>query len=270
MSASVSVIIPFFQSQAVLHLAINGLLGLTVVNELSIEIVFVDDGSTDASFSVISDRVAALEQKGFTVLVVRQNNKGPAAARNYGIHKSTGDWISCLDVDDVWYQNRFEVLLNYFFDSECDLFCHAEKVRDLESGLVLGTNYYGAHFSVRGLMIRGNTLSPSSTVVRRSTIDRVGGFSERVDFIGVEDYDLWIKLAANKAQLKICPEVLGEYSRHQSSLSFNYKFYDRVNNLLRQQMVNHEFTRWERMLIQCQIGLNLIKKTVKRIRETWI
>jgi glycosyltransferase involved in cell wall biosynthesis len=267
MSVSVSVVIPFYQSQTVLHFAINGLLRLSVVNELSIEIVFVDDGSTDASYSIIRKKVADLEEKGFSVVVVRQENKGPAAARNYGIQNSTGNWVSFLDVDDVWYENRFEVLSSFFFDPECDLFCHAEKVRDLKSGLVLGTNYYGANFSVRGLMIRGNTLSPSSTIVRRSIIDDVGGFSERVDFIGVEDYDLWIKLASNNARLKICREVLGEYIRHQTSLSFSYKFYERVNNLLRQQMMIHEFTQWERILIHSQIGLNLIKKMVKQIRE---
>lgn len=267
MSASVSVIIPFYQSQMVLHLAINGLLRLSVVNELSIEIVFVDDGSTDASYEIICNKVADLEKKGFSVVVVRQDNKGPAAARNNGIHNSTGDWISFLDVDDVWYQNRFEALMIYFLDPECDLFCHAEKVRDLKSGSVLGTNYYGAHFSVRGLMIQGNTLSPSSTIVRRSIIDKVGGFSERADFIGVEDYDFWIKLACNNARLKICREVLGEYIRHQSSLSFSYRFYERVNSLLRHQMVLYDFTQWELILIHIQIGLNLVKKMVKRTRE---
>lgn len=267
MSATVSVIVPFYQSQSVLHLAINGLLRLSVVNELSIEIVFVDDGSTDASFSIISQKVSDLEKKGFSVVVVRQANKGPAAARNYGIRNSTGDWISFLDVDDVWYQHRFEALLSYFLDPECDLFCHAEVVRDLKSGVVIGTNHYGAQFSVRGLMIRGNALSPSSTIVRRSIIDGVGGFSERADFIGVEDYDFWIKLASSNARLKICKEVLGEYIRHQSSLSFSYKFYERVNTLLRHQMVSHEFTQWERILIHSQIGLNLIKKMVKWIRE---
>lgn len=267
MSTSVSVIIPFYQSQSILHLAINSLLRLSVVNELSIEIVFVDDGSTDNSYSIVVEKVGDLEKKGFSVVVVRQDNKGPAAARNQGIRKSTGDWISFLDVDDVWYENRFEVLLSFFSDPECDLFCHAEIVRDLKSGLVLGTNYYGDHFSVRGLMIRGNTLSPSSTIVRRSIIDGVGGFSERADFIGVEDYDFWIKLASKDARLKICREVLGEYIRHGSSLSFSYRFYERVNNLLRQQIKVHEFTQCERILIHRQIVLNLIKKMVKRIRE---
>ena len=270
MSVAVSIIIPFFQSQAVVHLAINGLLTLKLVEGLSFEIVFVDDGSTDDSINIINNHVSPLEEMGYRVVIVRQDNKGPASARNAGIHSSSGEWISFLDIDDFWYRNRFEVLLNYFFDPECDLFCHSEKVRDLASGVELGTNYYGGHFSVGGLMIRGNSLSPSSTIVKRSIIDQVGGFSERSDLIGVEDYDLWIKIAGSKARLKICQDILGEYSRHKSSLSFGYRFYDRVNNLLRLQLAIHKFSLRERMLIEYQIRMNVIKKTLKRIRETWI
>ncbi len=68
------------------------------------EIIVVDDGSTDDLASAL-DRIAA------DVTLIRQSNRGPAAARNAGIKAASGELLAFLDADDLWPQARLELLL---------------------------------------------------------------------------------------------------------------------------------------------------------------
>jgi glycosyltransferase involved in cell wall biosynthesis len=102
----VSVIIPNFNYGHYLPDALKSVQNQTYTN---IEIIVVDDGSYDASVSIV---------KLFkNVIILQQENLGVSFARNFGMSKCTGDYIAFLDADDVWDVNKVEKQINSMLKS---------------------------------------------------------------------------------------------------------------------------------------------------------
>ena len=91
----VSIIIPVYNVKPYLERCVNSVLGQTYKD---IEIILVDDGSTDGS-SALCDEIAKTDQR---IHVIHQQNQGPSVARNNGIKNAQGDYIVFLDSDDGW------------------------------------------------------------------------------------------------------------------------------------------------------------------------
>ncbi len=91
----ISVIITYYNSENYMNQSILSALNQTYKN---IEIIVVDDGSTDESIKVI-------EKYSENIKIIRQNNLGGGAARNRGLQEATGNYIKFLDADDVLYVN---------------------------------------------------------------------------------------------------------------------------------------------------------------------
>lgn len=102
MDTCFSVIVPVYNKQDYLQKCIDSLIHQTYKN---LEIVLVDDGSTDKS-GLICDEYASLDER---IRVIHQKNKGLSCARNVGIKVATGDYLSFLDADDYWEQNTYEL-----------------------------------------------------------------------------------------------------------------------------------------------------------------
>lgn len=100
----VSIIVPVYNAEKYLHRCIDSLVNQSVKE---IEIILVDDGSTDNSLSICKEWAA----KDKRIVVVEQENSGVSIARNRGIEKSNGEFIILLDSDDWFALNTVEVLL---------------------------------------------------------------------------------------------------------------------------------------------------------------
>lgn len=100
----VSVIVPVYNGAHFLAEAVQSILAQ---NYRALEIIIVDDGSKDD----IETAVAALP---VDVRFFKQDNAGPAAARNRGIRDASGDYIAFLDVDDLWPENKLALALDQF------------------------------------------------------------------------------------------------------------------------------------------------------------
>ena len=90
----VSIIVPVYNAEKYLKECVDSILGQTLTD---IELILVDDGSTDSS-SAICDTFAAKDSR---VMVVHKENKGVSSARNTGIAVASGDWIAFVDSDDI-------------------------------------------------------------------------------------------------------------------------------------------------------------------------
>ncbi|HWH07184.1 MAG TPA: glycosyltransferase family 2 protein [Candidatus Paceibacterota bacterium] len=101
--ALVSVIIPVYNREEYIGAAINSVLNQDYP---SIEIIVVDDGSTDSTPEILK----SFESK---ITVLNQPNKGPSAARNFGIRHASGSVIGLLDSDDLWPEGRLTALIPY-------------------------------------------------------------------------------------------------------------------------------------------------------------
>jgi glycosyltransferase involved in cell wall biosynthesis len=99
-AGTISVIVAVKDGAAFVHEALESVVAQT---RAPLEIVVVDDGSTDGTAAVVTDWAAG---QAITVHLIRQENRGAAAARNRAIEHSTGDYLAVLDADDRWPADR--------------------------------------------------------------------------------------------------------------------------------------------------------------------
>nr|WP_164933232.1 glycosyltransferase family 2 protein [Corallococcus coralloides] len=115
MRPQVSVVIPAFNVERYLGAALDSALGQTVED---VEVVVVDDGSTDGTVAVARGygdaRVRVFEN---------ERNQGPAWSRNAAIEQARGEWIAVLDSDDWWKADRLERLLALAEERRADIVC---------------------------------------------------------------------------------------------------------------------------------------------------
>ena len=119
--AVVSVIVPVYQAQAHLRLCLDSLLAQTFQD---LEILCVDDGSTDQSPKILSE----FARQDSRVKVLRQENAGAGAARNAGLQAATGDYVLFLDADDFFEPALVQTLLTRARETGADIvICRAES-----------------------------------------------------------------------------------------------------------------------------------------------
>ena len=151
------------------------------------EIVLVDDGSTDGT-----DRILAQYARHLKVL--RQNNRGVSAARNLGVAASSGALIAFLDSDDQWLPHKLKHQVNFFHAHPDALICQTEEIW-IRNGIRV--NPKNRHQKPSGDIFEKSLelclVSPSAVMMRRSLLDWVGGFDETLP--ACEDYDLWLRVA---------------------------------------------------------------------------
>ena len=114
MEPLISVIIPIFQVESFLEKCISSIITQTYDN---LEIILVDDGSTDNS-SAICDRFQAQDKR---IKVIHQENSGLSHARNIGLKNATGDFIGFVDSDDWIEPNMYDVLLSAVQETGADI-----------------------------------------------------------------------------------------------------------------------------------------------------
>jgi glycosyltransferase involved in cell wall biosynthesis len=180
----VSVIIPVFNAAATVGRAVESVLAQTLAG---LEIVAVDDGSTDAS-------IEALARFGERVKVIRQDNRGPSAARNLGVRNSSGEYLAFLDADDWWMPTMVERLAAALEAGRtcvlayCDLKLVDSVGRELGTSLAVATSLDPP--TVEDMLERLWPIMPSGVVMRRDAFEAAGGFPERLR--AFEDVYLWL------------------------------------------------------------------------------
>ena len=161
MQKKVSVIIPFYNGVDWLGEAVQSVLDQTYTN---IEIIVVNDGSQD-------DMTSFLESYGDKVLYIRQENQGPAAARNNGISHATGDYIAFEDADDVWLPSKLEKQIG-FMEERGFMWSHTGYYNwwPIEGKLVVVNNYNDYDDMRRQIKVSCRIATPS-VVVNRKVLD---------------------------------------------------------------------------------------------------
>jgi glycosyltransferase involved in cell wall biosynthesis len=114
LETKLSVIIPVFNAERYINNCIENLLEQTIEN---VEFIFVNDGSTDNSLSILYQ----YQKKDDRIYILNQNNKGPSSARNLGLSKARGKYIGFVDADDWIEQDMFENLFNRALTESVDL-----------------------------------------------------------------------------------------------------------------------------------------------------
>ena len=195
----ISVIIPTFNRARLVNQAIQSVLRQS--GDASMEIIVVDDGSSDDTQAV----VAAFDDR---CRYVHQANQGPAAARNTGITMAGGDIISLLDSDDVWLPNKVATELHLFEQyPQADMLA-GDAAFYLEGKLVCPSIFTrrGIHFansqprwfdwSIK-IMTLGPVCNTSAMTFKRSALERLGDVLFDTNLRLDEDWDLEFRLFSN-------------------------------------------------------------------------
>jgi glycosyltransferase involved in cell wall biosynthesis len=204
-SAIVSVVIPAYNAAGFIGRTLDTVRSQTYRQH---ETIIVDDGSTDETTTAAQ---AYLEQHGMRGQVVRQENRGIAAARNVGMRTATGTHVALLDHDDLWYPEKLAAVMAEFeHHPEADLVCHNENITRGGEIVRVSRRRLSRANTYEALLFDGNLLSPSATTVRREAALALGGFDERPEYLTVEDYDFWMRFSRER-QIRFLDRVLGEY-----------------------------------------------------------
>ncbi len=181
----VSVIIPVYNRPGLVVEAIESVATQTF-NDL--EILVVDDGSTDGT-------AEAVNNCGTTLRYFRQENLGPAVARNLGIKNSQSEYIAFLDSDDLWKSDKLARQVDYLTQNREYLICHTNEIWLRDNKLVNQKKYHrkgGGNLYCRSLSLC--LISPSAVLLRKELLDQVGLFDQQM--MVCEDYDLWLRVTS--------------------------------------------------------------------------
>jgi hypothetical protein len=212
-AAMFSVVIPSYNRKEVIAATLDSVLA---ANSDDIEVIVVDDGSTDGTLELLANY-----ERYITIL--RQPNAGPGAARNLGAKHARGDYLAFLDSDDLWFPWTAETYATVVEETGRPAFIAGTpliftKEEDLANVMPEPMRYLQfADYLASGDEWRW--FSASSFVVRRDVFDHAGGFKERRDV--TEDVDLTLGLGTGARFIQIRSPATFAYREHQTSLKAN-------------------------------------------------
>ncbi len=257
-----SVIIPVFNRPQKVRRAIQ-----SVLNQIrpADEIIVVNDGSTDDTLTVLQTFVPGIQ-------IISQPNKGVAAARNAGIRKAKGNWITLLDSDDEWLPEKLGRAEEYIRQHpDCRIF-QSEEIW-LRDGKRVNPKKqhqkYGGDIFKQALPLC--IVSPSAVVIERGLFDEVGFFDE--SFPVSEDYELWLRIAASHSiGLDPTPGII-KHGGHNDQLSRTENMtawrIRALEKLLRQIPLNTEQEQWvlEELIRKTRVWITGAQKRNKDTRH---
>ncbi len=204
----ISVIIPTFNRSDLLPDAIDSVL---VQRANADELIIVDDGSTDATRTVVEPYV-----QGAGVKYVWQSNQGRSEARNHGARLAQGRWLGFLDSDDTYTPSAFDKVRSAAkVFPDIGMLVGSRNVVDW-CGNIIERSILGAQtdLTLKGWLLHCYGV-PSSIFVRRDWFDRAGGFDR--EYETAEDWDLYLRLARLACPMMVLPQPVCNYLRHEGN-----------------------------------------------------
>jgi len=212
----ISVIIPAYNARTFISAAVESVLAQT---HPAVEVIVVDDGSTDRTL----DALAAFQGR---IRSLRQPNRGPAAARNAGLALAGGEYVMFLDADDWILPDKLRRQVACLAGSPAVgwVFCDVVYVDRSGRHLFRASERFAYARRARldgdlfSELLPGNFIPVHAPLFRRRCLAEVGLFDEDPRLIGVEDWDLLLRLSVS-APAAYIPDVLAACVLHPGSLS---------------------------------------------------
>ena len=203
----ISVVMPCRNAAPYVEEAVASVLGQSYPQ---VELVVVDDGSTDGSTEILQ-RLAAEQPERITLLF--QSRDGPFAARNRALGHANGNYIAFLDADDTWQPDALARLHDALETQLADIaYCGWQAIGNAATDTQPNIP---PEFDAGGAVLQFLQQSPwpiNSVLIRRPLIDELRGFSERAPT--AMDDDLWLRMLARQPRLVRVPEVLAFQRQH--------------------------------------------------------
>jgi glycosyltransferase involved in cell wall biosynthesis len=196
--------------------------------EPPLEIIIVDDGSSDDSVGVIKAFMAENSQADALVKIFHQENAGQSTARNRGVKEAAGLFVAFLDQDDSWEPTHISHLRAFFESAPrlgwvyTDFNEIDQHTRFIRRNFLKKQSYSPPASSVFGLIDADMMMLPSSSLIRTVAFEEVGGFDPQ--FRGYEDDDLFFRIFVAGWSFEYDPESLVNYRIHPDNSSRGLSF----------------------------------------------
>jgi len=209
----ISVVIPTFNHG---HFLEDCLASVLSQRDAVIEIIVVDDGSTDDTPSV------ARRYEG-QIKYVRKENAGLSAARNTGLEHCSGKYIQFLDADDLLAPHCLSEKLNTIKSQgeRSILVCSTSLFSTVsKAGRAETTGIWKIYSSdLETHLCRLNVAPPHAYFIPRDLVIEIGGFDE--SYTGCEDYDFWLRALGANFCFRYCSSATVYYRKHEGSMGSN-------------------------------------------------
>lgn len=213
MSDLVSIIIPTYNYAHFLGATLRSALAQ---KNISLEILVVDDGSTD-------ETQACIAQFFPKITLLSQENKGLSAARNAGLARATGRYVVFLDADDLLGPDALSSQLRQLQadPTRTMVVCRNRffTTTDAAGQPIACGEWRLFRDDLAAHLCHFNIAPPHAFLARREAVERAGGFD--TELAACEDYDLWFRLAVAGPPPAVNPAGLVAYRRHPGSMSRN-------------------------------------------------
>lgn len=223
-----SIIIPTYNRA---HLLLNTLGSIKKQNFKDYEVLLIDDGSTDNTREVVENYINENEINNFFYYYKVNGERG--AARNYGVKKAKGVWVTFLDSDDMFYSNHLTLASDFILkNNDMCVFHSAYEFRDQNNNLIKNV-IYPKNRDLNSAILQGNLFSCFGMFLKHDVFNELR-FDEDRGLSGSEDWLLWLKVSA-RYKIHFQPQISGCMIQHEerSVLGFNeIKLLSRTNLLI--------------------------------------
>ncbi|MCA9062426.1 MAG: glycosyltransferase [Planctomycetaceae bacterium] len=207
----VTVIMPVYNGQDFVREALESVFAQTFQ---SFEVIVIDDDSTDSTPQI-------LKEYGDRITVLHQKKQGHVIARNTAKEIARGEWIAMLDADDIWEVNALEEMMKLTRGVDV-VYCARSNFGDSER--VDEVNFSSGDVPQGDIfedLIMDNFITHSGVMIRRSTLNDVGGYDGSLKTTC--DWELWLRLAATGHLFAGSPLPLVRYRWRATSHSKNHQ-----------------------------------------------
>lgn len=198
-----------------------------------IELIIIDDCSTDESVAIIDQWIAENHYK--CKFIARERNGGICKALNQALSLLNGEFVSIIATDDLWMENKIEQQIKIFLDSpEKNIgVVYSDAYQIDEKGKLLDTLFISTYRpflkdfeeNLFSTLLKGNFIPAPSTLIKRTCYDKVGVYDEELCY---EDYDMWLRIAQHydfaysqiiHTKYRVLGNSLSRRMHHQLSLA---------------------------------------------------
>lgn len=217
----VSIIIPTYNRAGLVVEAIGSVAQQTFSDW---ELIVVDDGSTDQTRTAV---IGSFRRSGrpASCRYLYQSNRGPGSARNLGIGQAQGQLLAFLDSDDLWLPEKLKTQVEFLNNNPAVAAVYTNETW-LRQGRLLDQKKRHRKFSgwIFGPCLDLCLISPSSILLRKPVLERIGLFDESLP--ACEDYDLWLRLTKDYPVYLIDRPLIIKRAISPDQLSRHYPLMD--------------------------------------------
>ena len=221
MSIKFSIILPFYNGKEFVKEAVDSVIKQSYTNW---ELIIVNDGSDQENTNFIEALVKTHNSEKISLF--HKENEDVAIARNFAVKKSTGEFISLLDQDDLYTEAKLEtVFMDLKDDSGIDVHISNRfkitKERTEKDFRAAKRKERALGFSILPNILISPGIMPVETVIRKSKIADVGGFDPTLRMSN--DWDILVQLAKSKANFYYNRSYLAYYRLHENNTTYKHE-----------------------------------------------